>query len=285
MFQLKLRCSLFTGLWLLVAILTTSACDIGTSPQPSRSAANNGALPAAAATSRGDSGEPMILAGPEPTMPCPDCVEPTPQPVATIPDAPSSGPNQGGLILLNDDFTSSSISNYTIVDPGSGPYALPSHWVIEDGVLKQEGTAAGTDDANETLAVRGAAWANYRVQVAGYSINTPIGVVARYTKDGFYLLSLRADSNLKPIWVLERYDVAASNFAKQTTLGSGNAPSAVSPWRTIGLQVVGTGITAFVDGTQVTTVSDSQYSQGQAGVFAEASRVRFDNLYVELVTK
>ncbi len=283
----------FISLCLTFATIALLGCDEGISKHDPAVAkvesSSQHIVPLAppVSTSAGDSEEPMIPVGPESTIPCPGCMPPSSTPI-DIPFSPDLlPPSADATVLFADTFSVDDSQNYKFIDLAAGPLSIPSSWVISGGVLKQAGTASGNYDANETSGIAGDSnWSDYSVEMYGYSRNTPIGIVARYSKNGFYLFSLRSDDSSptdgqKPVWLLQRYDLDANNFATVTKIGGGSLPSSfLNRWVHFKLAVFGSTLTAYADGSTLGNVKDTTYKSGGAGAFAEASGVSFDNMRV-----
>jgi hypothetical protein len=205
--------------------------------------------------------------------------QPTPHPTVVIPAAPALPPTTGKL-LLDDNFSNTPISNYSIVDLGANPDDPHSTWFVQDSALIQAGDSAGNPGSYETIALTGdASWANYSVEVEAYSGGTPLGLVARYSKAGFYRLRVNRSTVTGAGWRLERYD---ANKQAYTTLSKGLVGSgyASRQWSYLKLAVQGSQISVTINGAAAANINDSAYQSGRVGVYAEASGARFTNLRV-----
>ncbi len=203
----------------------------------------------------------------------------TPYAPLVIPPAPALPPAVGA-VLLADSFADTPISNYTIVDLGVAPDARPSTWAVQDGMLAQNGDADGNPAANETLAVIGnAVWTNYSVEAEAYSGGSPLGLVARYSKAGFYRLRVNRSTVTGAGWLLQRYDSGKQAY---TTLASGalNSGYTVQQWNYLKLTAQGSTISVTINGQPAASVNDSAYPGGSVGLYTEATGARFSNLRV-----
>lgn len=206
--------------------------------------------------------------------------QPTPAPAEVIPPAPAL-PAPSGKVLYQDNFSSAtSINSYTIVDLGNGPDSPLSSWLVQDNALLQNGDVNGNPASNETLALTGpATWQNYSVEVEAYGGATPLGPVARYSKDGFYRLRVNRSNVNGAGWLLQRYDASKGDY---TTLAKGTSGSGftIGQWNYLKLTVQGSTISANINGQNVATVTDATYATGNAGLYTEATFARFSNLRV-----
>ncbi len=259
----------WVGLALISAALIMSACSSGgtaaqpgqavvSQPQPQTVSSNN---PPKVATAYRPGGQA------------------TPQPPIVIPPAPALPPSSG-TILLADNFANTPISNYTIVDIGAGPDAPPSSWQVQNGMLAQNGDSDGNPAFYDTYALTGdAAWTNYSVEGEAYSGGSPFGLVARYSKAGFYRLRVNRSTVTGAGWLLQRYDSGKQAY---TTLASGalNSGYTVQQWNHLKLTAQGSTISVTINGQPTASVSDATYAGGSVGFYAEASGARFSNLRV-----
>jgi hypothetical protein len=143
------------------------------------------------------------------------------------------------------------------------------------------------DDLSDPYALLGdLGWANYRVasdvlfEQAGY-----VEVIGRATwqhafgpagLDAYYLRVSNTGA-----WSLLRND---TNNA-MTTVRSGTAAApGTNAWHTLALTFSGSTITAQLDGTTLTTVTDTAWSVGQVGIgTSQGATAQFDNLSVTAV--
>jgi hypothetical protein len=182
--------------------------------------------------------------------------------------------------LLDDNFSNTPISNYTIVDLGAAPDNPRSTWYIKDRALIQNGDATGNPGSYETLALTGdAAWTDYSVEAQAYSGGTPLGLVARYSQAGFYRLRVNRSAVTGAGWRLERYDSSTHSYTAlaQGQIGSGYV---MRKWSYLKLTAQGSVISVTVNGQAVVNVTDTTYKSGSVGVYAEATGARFTNLRV-----
>jgi hypothetical protein len=79
-------------------------------------------------------------------------------------------------------------------------------------------------------------------------------------------------------WSIVRNDLSCT----QTTVASGTtAALGTNRWHTLGLGFSGGTITAIIDGTTVSTVSDFTFGAGQAGFStSQGETAQFDNLSI-----
>lgn len=267
--RVRLLCS---SLMLLAVMVVMTACDTGgTAAQPQ--AAVSQPQSQAAPSDSGNSNPPAVATAYRPGG------QPTALPKEVIPTAPAL-PASNAATLLQDNFTNTPIGNYTIVDFGVDPTTQHGTWLVQDGALVQAGDAIGNPGSFETLALTGdATWANYSVEAQAYSGATPLGLVARYTKDGFYRLRVNRSTVTGSGWLLERFDATKRNY---TTLAQGPVGSGytVRQWNYLKLTLQGGNISVVINNQPTATVTDSTYGVGSVGAYAEATGARFDNLRI-----
>lgn len=170
-------------------------------------------------------------------------------------------------VIFSDDFED---GNYTGWSTSSGSWS-----VVTDGsrVLKQSSTSANcyayTGSSN---------WTSYsveaRVKVLAYNgSNRMVGLCARFQDtNNFYFLRF-SNSNILEI----RKKVNGST----TTLASKSYTCSAGKWYSLKLTVNGNTLTAYVNGVQQLTATDSTFSSGRIGVTAVSTSVEFDDFIVD----
>ncbi len=174
----------------------------------------------------------------------------------------------GGL-PFNDDFESGS-GNWSSLIGGGGTWSL-----ITDGSEWFEGSVSGRNDVSAQVA-GDSAWSDYAFEAQVLTSN----VVRR--GDGPALLARVQDANNhyrfrfeNRRWIIE--EVVGGSVTKlaqssRTNLGSGT--------NTIRVEVLGTSLQMFVNGSLVVSTTDSTFSTGQIGIGVHGATAQFDNVAV-----
>lgn len=262
------------GLVAMVSLsLLLAACDIGGGAAPASQAAVSQPQVAATATQAGNPPPYATAYWPNGT--------PVRSPVPVIPPVPAL-PALAGRVLLDDNFANTPISNYTIVDLGAPAYQPLSTWNVGNGRLMQQGDSYGNPADYETLALIGAAdWKNYSVEVEAYSGGTPFGLVARYSKSGFYRLRVSRSAVTGAGWELARYDATRRGYKTVSlTQGAVGSGYTIGQWNYLKLTVQGSAISVTINGQAVATINDATDTAGNAGLYSEATGTYFGNLRV-----
>jgi hypothetical protein len=203
-------------------------------------------------------------------------------PTPTIPPVPPQRQLAGGgAILAADNFASSTLGNWQIIDVQNALPGEESVWRVIDGRLAQDRTAyANNPDFRDTMAVIGdAQWADYTISVAAYdSASATMGVVVRQQGNSFYrfrIYSSGTDGDNK--LVLERViDGEAAILASAAGPGYEH-----NRWYNLAFGAKGDQLEASIDGVVVLQATDASISQGKAGVTTIAfGAVRFDDVVV-----
>src|SRR5512145_1661019 len=205
-------------------------------------------------------------------------------PTPTLLAAPTPAPQLAGAAapLLAVDFApATDLRSWTVVDAAE-PLQAPSIWQVQQGHLRQVSDGTGSPGMYPTALLTGdASWRDYTVSIAAYPTgNDELGLVARASAQGFYVLRLLPDATHPPRRILSRYDAATQTF---TPIASADGPGFVSQrWYSLRLQVQGDQLQAFVDDQLVLTAHDATFTQGQVGAYGYAQgQLAFDNLIVQ----
>ncbi len=206
---------------------------------------------------------------------------PTPAPTPAPPPAPADGLQAAAAPLLAADFASSSqTTGWSVID-AADVIQFPSVWQVQDGRLAQVSDGNDLPGNYATALVAGqSAWADYRVSAAAFpTANDELGVVARATDAGYYVLRLLPASSAGPRAVLARYDAASTRFV--TLASAEHAGFATERWVRLELRVTGGQLVGLVDGREVLSAQDATLTSGRAGVYGYAQGgLVFDNLTV-----
>lgn len=217
-----------------------------------------------------------------PPMPTGAPVAPTPTP----PPAPASaGLSSAGASLLQADFNGAAgLNGWSVLD-STDLIQSPSIWEVQNGRLAQISDGDGLPGLYATALLAGnGAWRDYAVTAAAFPTgNDELGVVARASKDGYYVFRLQATAANAPRAEILRYDAASMRF---TAVASADGPGFENGrWYTLSLRVRGDRLEASVDGQPILTASDATFASGQAGVYGFANGgLTFDNFTVQALS-
>lgn len=168
----------------------------------------------------------------------------------------------GGGASFSDNFESGNSNNWT-VQTGS--------WsVVTDGsyVYKQTGTAASLSTAGNS------SWTNYSVSSDAKLLGSgmEVTVIGRYQSSSAYY---EVDMNGTQIQIWK-----VTSGMVWTELASANFTANTNTFYTLKLTLNGTAISAYVNGTQECSATDSTYSSGCIGLKTNAGNGEFDNVSV-----
>lgn len=173
--------------------------------------------------------------------------------------------------LLSDDFEDSS----TTLQGVAGSWAVNGDG--SQGFVYQQTSTGAT--SNRAFANTGG-WTNYAVQAKVRIVSTgadgtssAAGVIARYADDNnFYSFRLNQITGKA-----ELYKRVAGTFYLLSSVTTGVAPGG---WYTLKLEVNGTSLKGFVNGTQLVAVTDASVASGKAGFQGYSAKASFDDLLV-----
>ncbi|AEM73874.1 pectate lyase [Caldicellulosiruptor acetigenus] len=167
--------------------------------------------------------------------------------------------------LLTDDFEDGNSDGWST---SNGSWS-----VVVDGskVLKQASTGS------EARAYTGSSdWSDYsveaKVKVLGVKDSSSgAGVIVRYKNSGtFYALVLRGS----------KVEIMKKMNSSSTTLVSKSFTLNKNSWYNVKLEVSGSKLVGYVNGSQVLGVSDSSIATGKAGLIADKCIAEFDDVVV-----
>lgn len=178
----------------------------------------------------------------------------------------ASAPPPGGGTLFSDDFEAGNTSKWSLL---SGSWS-----VVTDGtrVLRQSAT---TDNAR--AATSSAAWTDQkvsaRVKPLTWNGSDRFAAVLARLQDAnnYYYATLRSSGKLE----LKKLVGGTS-----TTLATKAFTVATNTWYTVRLDVVGSALALFVNGTQQLTATDTRFTSGKAGVATFFATASFDDVTV-----
>lgn len=180
-------------------------------------------------------------------------------------------------ILFSDNFETGNASAWST--------STPSDWsVVTDGSLVyRQGTVV---NALRVASAGSASWQNVsiqaRVKVLAFggtaaSSSYFAALYARYTDESnHYYVALRSDGKMSI-----RRKIAGSN----ASIGSAITPGALitaGTWYTVKLEIVGTTLSASVDGVLYDSVTDTSFASGKIGVGSTNGSAVFDDVVVRL---
>ena len=179
-----------------------------------------------------------------------------------------------GSVLFRDDFESDAVGA-----PAAGWHVTSGTWLVAvDGtnVLKETDTNTATP---KSISAGSTAWGDYSVQaqVKPGSIATGTSNVlsGRYTDDNNSYALILKDGN-------------AWYFGKKvnggwTTFANGALAYGTTVWYQLELDLVGSQLSAFINGTKMATVKDSTFSSGAIAVMSR-TLMEVDNVTVTALT-
>ncbi|GAA4690657.1 pectate lyase family protein [Phytohabitans rumicis] len=176
------------------------------------------------------------------------------------------GANAYAATLLSDDFEDGNSTGWT-TSGGSWSVATDG-----SGVYRQGGTSS---DARALAGT--ASWTAYSVQArvkpTGWNgSNRFVAVLARVQSNtSYYYLALRSNNTVE----LKKLVGGSS-----TTLDTASWTVATNTWYTLRLDLSGTTLRGYVNGTLVGEATDSQYGAGRVGVATFYGSANFDDVLV-----
>jgi pectate lyase len=169
--------------------------------------------------------------------------------------------------LLSDTFEDSNLDGWTR-SGGSWSVASDGSQVARQSSTSSDARAlAGQTD-----------WSNYTVQarVKALSFNGSdrfVALLARaQSATSYYYLTLRSGNTVQ----LKKLANGSS-----TTLSSTSFTVTTNTWYTVRIEVDGTTLRGFVNGTLVSTATDSQFATGRAGLATFNASASFDDVQVD----
>lgn len=161
--------------------------------------------------------------------------------------------------------------------------SLPSVWAVRGGVLDAGGSGQG---GNIGLLASGSSWSDYTATFQADVVDNQAGWVVRGQdpNNGYvFILNDSADTAGTPN-TLQEFDLHGGTYS---SIGSVALPAALASgsWHTVGTTVSGSTISVSLDGTRLTSLTDSAYGTGSVG-FREYSgeEADFRNLTVTSAT-
>lgn len=175
-----------------------------------------------------------------------------------------------GTVLFSDDFESGNDDKWTF----SG---TATHTVITDGSKVYN---LNSSDSKLSLAASGStAWKDMVVQArlkvlafSGSSSSYAAAIGARVTDaTHFYYFAIRSDG--KAI-------IKVDNDGNSSLTSSVDSGVVAGTWVTVKFSVVGTTLTAYINGAMIAQVSDSTLANGGVALSVESTNAEFDDVVV-----
>ena len=209
-----------------------------------------------------------ISGGTAPTPTPTATVTPRPTPTGTIAPTPTPTvaptPTPSGNALFNDNFESGTYSNWT---------ATQGTWsVVTDGTKALAHTSTSTEGR---ISAGSQLWTNYSVKadikVDNYNSSRVLLCGRFKDANNYYSASLYRGTTLEI-----RKKVSGSS----TTIASKSLSLPTGSYRTIELEMIGSTIKVYVNGTLQLTATDSSRTSGAVGLVAMKSTAKYDNIVV-----
>ena len=184
--------------------------------------------------------------------------------------AAGAGGSAPGQVLFFDDFEGASMgwassppTGWSVVSDGTKVY--------EQATLDTEFRVSSAGDAGWTDQIVEA-----RVKVlafTGSSTSYLAGVYARFKDlDNHYYVALQSDGQFK---------IKKKSAGNNTSISSGATTKvSLNTWYAIKLAVIGSTLTAYLDGVQVLTATDSDIAAGGVAVGTKNATAEFDDVRV-----
>ncbi len=161
--------------------------------------------------------------------------------------------------LFSDDFNDGNASGWS-TSGGS--------WSVASGIYSQTGTSADAKSQAGNLAWTNTSMqARVRVNSFGSNASRAAGITARARSS--------ADS-----YALALTPSAVELRRGSNVLSSASFGVATGTWYTLRLEVFGSTLRGFVNGTQVVTATDSNFAAGRIGFIAKYAAASFDDVVV-----
>ena len=176
-----------------------------------------------------------------------------------------------GAVLFYEDFESgfsrwsvSGIGSALLVADGSQVFSINE--MAGDQFIWFAGSSAWTDQIIEA-----------RVKVLAFNGTSSADVVAicgrLSSPTQFYYFAIQSDGKAK---------IKVNNGANSSLSSAVDVPGGfgLNTWYTLRLSIVGSTLTAYINGTQVAQVTDTALTNGAVGLMVQRAAARFDDVYV-----
>lgn len=173
-----------------------------------------------------------------------------------------------GATLLSDNFDDGNSNGWTST---TGTWS-----VVQDGgsyVYYQSSTSEGRTSAGSS------SWTNYSVQadvkVDNFNGSNRTYVAGRYIDGNNYYAASLYNSSGGTLEIRKKVNGSTTNLATKTNFGL-----STGTWYTVKLEMNGSTINMYVNGTLQLTATDSSLTSGAAGLVAYKTVSKFDNVIV-----
>lgn len=202
----------------------------------------------------------------------------------------SVGPHAQDSVLFIDTFDDTALSGWTITD-GPEPRQGPSDWIVRDGVLLQRSNIWSYDPPAEFIYHMGthvtaghSEWTDYGLNaILRSSDNDGIGLLFRYQDPGNYyriLLMNDAGNSASVNSPIQRIQKIVNG--EPETLLQNTVPQAYPDgYFSLSVDVRGDTLGAYLNGSLLGEVTDSQFDSGKIGLMTYANTgAVFDSVLV-----
>ncbi len=170
-----------------------------------------------------------------------------------------------GAVVFSDNFESGNYNNWTTQN-GSWSITTDGSNVFRQSSTSDEGRAWSKTSSWTDQSVQA------RVKVTNFNGSNRALVCARMADgNNYYAVSIQSD----------KLELRKKISGSTTTLTSKSMTFSTNTWYTIKLQVSGTTLTAFVNGTQQLTATTTGRTSGGAGLIGWKVAVNFDDVVVD----
>lgn len=177
--------------------------------------------------------------------------------------------------LLKENFEDGLANGWT---PAGGTWSIVPDSTMGNHALRQSSTTAGAFSVSTPNFIGGTDYAiQARIKINAFGSSGSVQLHARYTDPGNYYYLLANGSQPTPQVQLKKKYLGVT-----TTLQV--VPFTVDPgvWNTLKLQVDGTSIKGYVNGSLVVSVTDTDLTSGSARLGGNNVDVKFDDVVVSL---
>jgi alpha-L-rhamnosidase len=171
-------------------------------------------------------------------------------------------------------------SEYTDQLDSVPPDSLPGSWAVNGGVLQASGSLGGNSVG---LLNSGSSWGNYTDSFQTQIVDNQSGwfVRGQDAGDGYAFILDDSTDTAGTANQLQEFDVSDGNYNSMGTV-SLSTPLLADTWHTVSTTVSGSTITVSLDGTQLTSLTNTSYATGTVGFreYADGEVADFRDLTV-----
>ena len=158
--------------------------------------------------------------------------------------------------------------------------SLPGSWAVNGGVLQASGSLGGNSVG---LLNGGSSWSNYTDSFQTQIVDNQSGwfVRGQDAGDGYAFILNDSTDTAGTANQLQEFDVSDGNYNSMGTV-SLSTPLLADTWHTVSTTVSGSTITVSLDGTQLTSLTNTSYATGTVGFreYADGEVADFRDLTV-----